>query len=132
MKNVNFVLLILVIRKKYWRGREEILLNNGQYPTKEADLFNKRVILSILLCYPVDKHLHWTQLFSCCGFIPNVSPTYLWIWGIFISIPLSHAKWTREWCSFWENFSILFLLTSCHAEPSKNQAVIFSHSVKLL
>ena len=64
-------------KKKILKGREEIPFNNEQYSTQKVDLFNRRVILSILLCHPFDKHSRWTQLFSCSGVIPNVSPTDL-------------------------------------------------------
>ena len=43
-------------KKKILKGREEIPFNNEQYSTQKVDLFNRRVILSILLCHPFDKH----------------------------------------------------------------------------
>lgn len=154
MKTVNFILLILVIRKKYWRGWRQIPRNNGQYLTQEADLLNRRVILSILLCVSVDKHSCWTQLFSRSEIVPNDSPTHLFTRPchkyphlltmqlltfrsilmyrkIFISVCLFHAKWTIKW-SFRENFFSPFLtidITSCKA--ISKQVLVFSYLYKL-
>lgn len=143
-------------KKKILKGREEIPFNNEQYSTQKVDLFNRRVILSILLCHPFDKHSRWTQLFSCSGVIPNVSPTDLLtrlrkkkfsssnleifdfkVWtqeseeSLSLSLCLIQSGQQNDVLLRRISLFYFWWLMSNHAEQSKNQAIIFSHSVVL-
>ena len=156
MKNINFILLILVIRKKYWRGEKRFHLTMSSIQHRRliyltGELFFPFFYVILLISIHVEhNYFHALGLFqvflpltSLLDFVKkkfsssNLEIFDFNVWtqesGESLSLSLCLIQSGQQNDVLLRRISLFYFwwLMSNHAEQSKNQAIIFSHSVVL-